>query len=197
MFSCAGLSGFFGTSLFFVFFFCFLVCLSLEKKRPFKKEKTNTKKNQHKPGSYRAVISLNSRLSVVFQISLLFLFNFFHFRFCYSIKKWTFYSPRTWPKVAMANHLNREVHGALYISTGLKFERPWISCVKKEERAFGMIFFSFHLRGQSLFIYLNKLTNGGKFGRLLFLINGFHYSVIYSLFYFMFYKGFQVEWPPE
>lgn len=123
MFSCAGLSGFFGTSLFFVFFLFSRLSLS-GKKRPFKKEKKNTKKTQHKPGSYRAVISLNSLLSVVFQISLLFLFNFFHFHFCYSIKKWTFYSPRTWPKVAMANHLNREVHGALYISTGLKFERP-------------------------------------------------------------------------
>lgn len=108
-------------------FFSVFSFVSLWEKKKKKDHLKRRKKIQKNPTQTRLLSCryfFNSLPIVVFQISFLFLFHFFHFRFCYSIKKWTFYSPRTWPKVAMANHLNREVHGALHISASLKFERP-------------------------------------------------------------------------
>lgn len=52
-----------------------------------------------------------------------------------------------------------------------------------------MIFISFHPRGQSLFIYLKKLKNDGKFERLPFFPL---MAFILTLFILFIHQGFQL-----
>lgn len=148
-------------------FSVFLVCLSREKKE--EEDHLNRKNIYHKKQPQTRLLLCcyffvqpsqhcfpdRSSCSVRFLLPLFLLLS----------EQQSFYSPRTRPSVTIGDLPLRKVRGALRISTRFKFERPWAraSCVEikrflhTKERAFGVresAFFSSHLWGESIFIYL-------------------------------------------